>query len=38
MAILSDSDNIDHNRVCGAMVYHQVKFHSENMIVIKLGN
>ena len=31
-------NNIDHNRVCDAIVYHQVKFHSENVIVIKLGN
>ena len=31
-------NNIDHNSVCDAVLYHQVKFHSENVIVIKLGN
>ena len=38
MAILVIVNNIDHNKVCGAVLYHQVKFHSENVIVIKLGN
>ena len=36
--ILVIVNNIDHNRVCDAVSYHQVKFQSENVIVIKLGN